>query len=151
MWHLFREGCSVASISRKCRVSHTTVRKYRRKERWDNRRDDIIRKAQEKADKKQVSLLAENMKHVQVAKSKLMDQINAVVKNAELSKTPISDLDKLIRLEEFLHGRPDSRQQIDYCEYTEEQLTIEFEETLQELLNIPECRAEARKLLGKIQ
>lgn len=125
-----------------------TVRKYRDREGWDQRRAEIVRKANEKADKKQVSLLAENMKIVRFAKSKIVDQIKAIEQGKEVSKTPVGDLDKLIRLEEFLQGRPDSRPQHDFTSYTEEELTVELQTTIQELMKIPECRQELQRLLS---
>jgi len=120
--------------------------KYKRKEGWVARRAAIITKAEAKADEQQVTLLTQNMHIVKVAKQKLFDQIEARGKNK--SKTPYSDIDRIIRLEEFLQGRPDSRPQIDYADYTEEQLSVELQLTIEELIKIPECRRELQKLLN---
>jgi hypothetical protein len=147
LWKRFSEGNSVQAICREFQVSRTTIAKYRDKLKWVERRAKIRAKAEAKADKQQISLLAENMKIVRFAKGKIVDQVKAVEAQGEVSKTPIGDLDKLIRLEEFLHGRPDSRPQLDYSKLTEEELTIEFRETIVELMKIPECRVELQKLL----
>lgn len=147
MWKMFQAGFSAPAISRACSVSKGVVLVYRRTEKWVDRRDKITERANAKADHEQVSLLAENMKIVRFAKGKLLDQLKAIADGAEISKMPITDLDKLIRLEEFLHGRPDSRPQLDYSKMTEEQLVVEMQTVVLELSQIPECQQELRKLL----
>lgn len=146
MWQLFSEGSSVQAISRKLSVSRTTVHKYKLRLGWEKRRQSILDEANRKSDKKQISLLAENMKIVRFAKGRIIEKLREVALK-DVTKTPIPDLDKIIRLEEFLQGRPDSRPQIDYSSYTEEQLTVEFESMIQELIKIPECREKLQKLL----
>lgn len=146
MWGLFSQGISERTIAQKLHISVPTVVKYRRRDKWDSRRQQILHKAQAKADEQQVTLLAANMQIVKVAKQKLFDQIKAKAKGE--SRTPYSDLDRIIRLEEFLQGRPDSRPQLDYSSFSEEQLTIEFRATIEEIMAIPECRQELQRLLN---
>ena len=148
MWKMFQAGFSAPAISRACSVSKGAVLTYRRKEKWVERRDKITERANMKADAEQVTLLAENMKIVRFAKGKLLEQLKEIADGEEISKMPVTDLDKLIRLEEFLHGRPDTRVKIDYSQMTEEQLTVELEATITELAGIPEGTDEWRKLLG---
>lgn len=148
MWKMFQAGVSVQAISRACTVNRGTVIRYRRVEKWVARRDAITERANAKADHEQVSLLAENMKNVKLAKDKLIAQITKIEDGKEVTRTPISDLDKLIRLEEFLHGRPDSRPQLDYSKMTEEELVIEMQTVVTELSQIPECQQELQKLLA---
>ena len=148
MWKMFAAGFSAPAISRACSVSKGAVLTYRRKHKWVERRDKITERADKKADDAQVSLLAENMKIVRFAKGKLLDQLKAIADGAEISKMPVTDLDKLIRLEEFLHGRPDSRPQLDYSKMTEEELVIEMQTVVTELSQIPECQQELQKLLN---
>ncbi len=148
MWKMFQAGISCLSIGNALSISRPTVLKYKRAEKWIERRDAITQRANTKADNAQVSLLAENMRNVKLAKDKLIAQITKVKDGKQLTRTPISDLDKLIRLEEFLHGRPDSRPQLDYSKMTEEELTIELQTTITELSLIPECQQELKKLLA---
>ncbi len=148
MWKMFQSGFSAPAISRACSVSKGCVLTYRRKEKWVERRDKITERANAKADHEQVTLLAENMKIVRFAKGKLLEQLKKIADGQEISKMPVTDLDKLIRLEEFLHGRPDSRPQLDYSKMSEEQLVVEMETAVLELSQIPECLQELQKLLA---
>ena len=148
MWAMFQSGVSCQAIGRAVSVSRPTVMRYKRIEKWVARRDKITERANTKADTEQVSLLAENMKIVRFAKGKLLEQLKMIADGQEISKMPVTDLDKLIRLEEFLHGRPDSRPQLDYSKMTEEQLVIEMQTVVTELSQIPECQQELQKLLG---
>ena len=148
MWKLFQEGWSEQAIAKKCTISRTTVRAYKRREKWEERRAKIVRQAEQRADKKQVTILAENMEVVKLAKQKIGEQLRKIADGGAVSQNPIADLDKIIRLEEFLHGRPDSRPQIDYSDMTEEQLVVELKETLLELSGMPECREQLQELLS---
>lgn len=148
MWSMFQAGISCLRIGKALGVSSPTVLKYKHTEKWIERRDTITKRANKKADAEQVTLLAENMKIVRFAKGKLLEQLKKIADGEEISKMPVTDLDKLIRLEEFLHGRPDTRVKIDYSQMTEEQLTVELEATITELAGIPEGTDEWRKLLG---
>jgi predicted DNA-binding protein YlxM (UPF0122 family) len=148
MRKLFMAGFSAPTIARACSVSKGVVLKYRKTEKWVQKRDEITERAIKKADDAQVSLLAENMKIVRFAKGKLLEQLKKIADGEEISKMPVTDLDKLIRLEEFLHGRPDSRPQMDYSKMTEEELTIELQATITELSQLPECQQHLSKLLN---
>lgn len=148
MWAMFQAGVSCLSIGRALSVSRPTVLRYKRIEKWVERRDKITERANAKADHEQVTLLAENMKIVRFAKGKLLDQLKAIAEGGEISKSPVMDLDKLIRLEEFLHGRPDSRPQLDYSKMTKEELVIEMQTVVLEISQIPECQQELQKLLN---
>jgi hypothetical protein len=148
MWKMFMAGHSELTISKACAVSRNTILKYKRRENWVEQRDKITERARTKAENAQVSLLAENMKIVRFAKGKLLEQLKKIADGEEISKMPVRDLDKLIRLEEFLHGRPDSRPQMDYSKMTEEELTIELQATITELSQLPECQQHLSKLLN---
>ncbi len=109
MWQLFLQEEPIQSIARKCVVSAVTVRKYMNREGWIERRKKIYQKASEKADGKEVNILAENIRLVRYCKGKLIDHIKEMGNLFPKSKTPFADLDKIIRLEQFLIGNPDSR------------------------------------------
>lgn len=137
MWSMFQAGVSCQAISRAVSVSRPTVMRYRRIEKWVERRDAITERAKVKADDVQVTRLAESMKIVRYVKGTLLDQIKAMAeKKEELSKIPVTDMIRVIECEERLHGMPDIRIQHDYSKMTEEQLTIEFEATMNELNQI---------------
>ena len=147
MWKLFCEGNSIHAIARICHVSHTTVLKYKRRGLWDDRKENIIIRAYKKADDEQISQLAKNIKAVQDISDKLYEQIKKSKKN-NISKTPVADFERMVRLSEFLQGRPDSRPQIDFSQLSEEQLTIEVKAMIMDLMQIPECKQELQKLLN---
>lgn len=110
MWQLFAIGTPIQAISKKVSVSRLTIAKYRDSKGWVKRRDKINRRASKKSDTQAVNLMAENLKIVRFSKQKLFNQIkDARKKGNGKSKTPYADLDKIIRLEAFLGGAPDSR------------------------------------------
>ena len=109
MWKMFQGGYSAPAIARACKVSQGVVLKYRRTEGWAGRLAAISKKAIEKADVNAADLLAENMKIVRYAKSRLLEQMKDIAKGEKISQMPVTDLDKLIRLEAFLGGGVDSR------------------------------------------
>ena len=106
MFKAYCEKQSVRYVSRKCRCSHVTARKYRDLQGWDNRVAQIQHKAQEKQDESLADSLAQNLKVVQFAKDKILELIQA---GGQVSKSPAADLDKMIRLELLLRGEADSR------------------------------------------
>ena len=148
MWKMFQVGVSCQAISRAVSVSRPTVMRYKRIEKWVQRRDEITRRANAKADKQQVSRLAKHMENVKIATEKILAQITKIKDGDEVSKSPIADLNIMIRLDELLHGRPDSRPQLDYSKMSEEELVIEMQTVVTELSQIPECQQELQKLLN---
>lgn len=106
MFKAYIEKQSVQFVSRKCSVSPTTVTRYKRLQDWDGRLGAIQRKAQEKQDDNLATLIANNMKYLKFTKSKLM----TVIKDCDvISKNPVSDFDRLVRLELYLMGEVESR------------------------------------------
>ena len=146
IWALYSQGISEQAISKKLSVSRNTIAKYRKREKWDERKKSIVTKANKMADKQQASWLAKTMAKTENIIDKLYVQIEKSPKN-KISKTPVSDFDRMARLRELLAGHPDSRPQIDYSKLSEEQLTIEVRAMIIDLMEIPECKAELQKLL----
>ena len=108
MFKAFCERQSVQYVARKCKIHYSTCRKYRQLNNWDSRLAKIQAKAEQIAGANSAQELADSLSIVRFCKQKLFDQVKAM-KTAELSDTPIADLDRLIRLELFLMGQPDSR------------------------------------------
>lgn len=106
-WYVERQ--SVLYVSRKCRVSPTTVKKYRKVQEWDKRLKRVQQKAQEKQDESMSDSIAQNLKYVRFAKAKILE----VITTSGMGTTnPMTDLDKAIRLELLLSGGEDSRSEI---------------------------------------
>lgn len=106
MFVVYCEKPSVRYVSQKCQVSRTTAGRYKAKDNWDKRLSEIKLKAEKKTDSQLAKRLAENLKIVRFAKAELVKKIQ---KGKDKSTSTYSELDKLIRLEEFLLGKPDSR------------------------------------------
>ena len=104
MFEAYCEKQSVRYVSRKCRCSHVTARKYRDKFDWNNRVERIRQKAQVKQDDNLATVLADNLKFVNYAKGKVIELMQG---GGGVSKNPVSDLDKMIRLEMLLRGGVD--------------------------------------------
>ncbi len=106
MFKVWVERQSVEYVSRKCSVSPTTVRRYKRLHDWDSRLKSIQQKAQAKQDDNLAKVLSDNLKFVKYAKGKVIELMQA---GGTVSKNPVSDLDKMIRLELLLRGEADLR------------------------------------------
>jgi hypothetical protein len=120
MFAAFCEKQSIEYVARQCRVSQLTVRRYRGKDNWDKRLSQIRQKAEKKTDKELANRLAENLKLVQLGKDELVKKIR---EGKDKSQSTYKDLDNMIRLEEFLMGRPDSRPAAsEYEKMTDEEL-----------------------------
>jgi len=103
------ERQSVNFVAKKCKVSHTTVEKYRKLHDWDGRLAGVQQKAQEKQDENLATTIAQNLKVVQFAKGKIIELIQAGV---QICKNPARDLMEVIKTELLLRGEADSRTEI---------------------------------------
>lgn len=110
----------VAFVAEACGVSRSTVRRYREKDHWDSRREKILEDVRRKDDNATAKALSANLKVVRFAKAKLIKKIQSG--NAKSAST-YGDLDRMIRLEGFLLGQPDSRTAVGRFEHlSDEQL-----------------------------
>lgn len=105
MFKVYMANGTIQSVVRELPVSKPTAMKYKVTDNWDKRVAEIQKKAAKKADNTEANRLAGNLLIVKLAKEKLVAEIKKGIK----SKTKVNDLDKLVRLEEFLSGSPDSR------------------------------------------
>lgn len=120
MFILYVSNPVVQFVANSLHVSRTTVAKYRDKENWDSRRDQIIRDVRKRDDNVAGKALAENLKVVRFAKAILVKKIQS--KKAKSTST-YAELDRMIRLEGFLLGQPDSRTETGRFEHlTDDQL-----------------------------
>jgi len=106
MFTAYCEKPTVYYVAAKCKVSPTTARRYRDKENWVKRREKIKEEAQKKGDKTAAGRLAESLKIVDFGIARLVAKIRD---GTAKSTSTYSELDKLMRLREFLYGAPDSR------------------------------------------
>ena len=109
MFQVFFKHGTLQSVVKELVVCQATAIKYRKVDNWDHRVEEIKWKATAKIDNNAANRLSENMKLVLFAKRTLMKEIQA---EGIDSSRKVADLDKLIRLEEFLSGSPDSRPEV---------------------------------------
>ena len=107
-------------VAKALHVSVPTVRKYRDKDNWDQRRQEILERVRRKEGNETAKAIAANLKVVRFAKAKLIKKVQA---GKEKSTSTYAELDRMIRLEGFLLGQPDSRTAVGQFEHlTDEQL-----------------------------
>ena len=112
---MFLAWCDVQTIThvmQVCKVGQGTVIKYRKADGWDQRLDKIKKKVTSRLDRKAADRTARNIDKIDALKEKVYNTLMGKhVEGLQLivDKIGIKDLDKLIRLEELLLGKPDSR------------------------------------------
>lgn len=120
MFLAYVQNPNLGSVAESAGVSRTTVQKYRDRDKWDRRREQILQDVRKKSDNETAKVLSANLKIVRFAKAKLVKSIQA---GKEKSTSTYADLDRLIRLESFLLGQPDSRMEMGRFEHlSDEQL-----------------------------
>ena len=104
MWAAFLERQNNSFVSRKCRVSTTTVRRYRRLDNWDERYRKIQEETQKRSDETVAERRARSRKIIRAA----IAQIGRLIAEGKL-KYSAMDLERLVRLDEFLDGLPEKK------------------------------------------
>ena len=77
MFGVWCESQSIQFVSSECAVHRDTVRRYRERDRWDERLKEIQKKAREIVDTTAAQLLAEDLKIVRYAKGKIFQALQA--------------------------------------------------------------------------
>lgn len=122
MWGAWQEKQSVYTVAKKCGIAHQTVARYRELDKWDERLAKIQQKAIVVADDAVAKRRARQMKLVNAAVKSYAAQLigELVVECPHCNqqhvitvpalKAKFSDIDNLIRLEEFVSGEADRRE-----------------------------------------
>ena len=117
---MFRVWCERQhgpSVCQSCSVSKGTMQKYRVKDNWDARLKVVQEKARAKLDDDAAEHIAEALTLIKRAKDVYLTSLvghtecpkcQAKVQVPKL-KPAFRDIDAIIRLEEFIRGKPDSR------------------------------------------
>ena len=108
LWQAFQEHQSAYFVAAKCKVSPTTVRKYRYSQHWDESLRKIRHEASALVDKKAALPLAKDIEVVHDLKMELVDSIKKQLEAGNYKPT-IRDLERLVKLEHFLRDSSDSR------------------------------------------
>ena len=122
LWVEYQLHQSVHEVSKKCGIHWKTVARYRRLERWDERIEEIRAKAQKKADYTLAQAMADSLKLVRAYKQKMADAITSKVVSDE--DVTASELEKIVKLEAFVLGGVESRQQVigAFADWSDEEL-----------------------------
>lgn len=117
MFQVFFKTGTVNSVRVKCKVHIQTALKYKKVDNWEHRAEEIKRKAAKKIDNYEANRIS---KHTSLVEKAIDVWVKALVCEADCPHCGESipypgiipkfiDIDKLIRLQEFLSGSPDSR------------------------------------------
>jgi protein subunit release factor A len=122
MWAAYQDRQSVDHVAKKCGVHWKTVERYRRLEKWDQRLAEIRRQAQEDADVDLAKAAAESLRLVRSYKDKLAAALE--FKNIPDEDVTAAELEKIVKLEAFLLGGVESRQEVvgAFAAWTDEEL-----------------------------
>lgn len=112
LFNAFCEKQSLRYVSRKCKVSTTTVKRYSHAEHWDERLIEIRLKVQKKVDFNAEERLQNNAALLRTAKqayaARLVEKCKCPHCGLEVPVPGLIfkavDIDKLIRLEQYLFG-----------------------------------------------
>jgi anti-sigma28 factor (negative regulator of flagellin synthesis) len=107
MWQAYQVHPTTYSVGKKCNVSRSTVRRYRDSEHWDERRQEIRDKASALADNKAAQRLANAVEVVHDLRVKIAESIKERIEAGSYKPT-VMDLERLVKLEQFLSGLSDS-------------------------------------------
>ena len=110
MFAVYADRRSVREVATKCAVSHRTVERYRRVERWDERLGEIRARAQQEADYGIAQAMADSLRIVRAYKAKLGDAVER--KRVGVNDVCVTDLERIIRLEAFVLGAAESRHEV---------------------------------------
>lgn len=104
MWAAYLECQTNHSVAQKCQISRATVRRYRRLQNWDER----IRKIQEETQKRSDETVAERRARSRKIIRAAIAQIGRQIAEGKL-KYSAGDLERMVRLDEWLDGLPEKK------------------------------------------
>lgn len=110
LFEAYLEKHTVHYVAQRCKVSGTTVKRYKVKDEWEKRLKEIEQKTRELENLNIAKVRAEDLKIIRTIKKKLKSQIETGA--AEYSKIDVA-IDKITRLELFLLGEADEHKQVD--------------------------------------
>jgi len=113
LWRAYKQHQTVQYVAIKCSVSRVTARKYILNHNFAERYAKLLAKGNEYVDEDQAKSLANTLKPLDNERAILLETLLAHYKQGDFEAT-ISDVDKIVRLERYLRGEPDSRTEQDF-------------------------------------
>ena len=105
MWEAFLQKQSERDVASACNVSRSTVRRYRKLDRWDERTEEIRRKTDAlvngKTAEKAAGIRNRHIQIVQAAQAKFVKALSE-----DKVDFTVADYDRLVKLELLLSGEP---------------------------------------------
>ena len=108
LWRVYKQHPSANYVATHCKVSPHTAQKYILVHKFAERLAKLQERANEIVDEDQAVSLANTLKPLANARALLLEELLAQIKKGELEAS-VADVDKIIRLERFLRGEPESR------------------------------------------
>ena len=108
LWRMYKQKQTANYVAVHCNVSPHTAEKYIKTLNFKTRLEKLLQKANDFVDEDQAKSLANTIKPIANMRVCLLEQILKQIKKGELAAS-ITDVDRLIRLERYLRGEPESR------------------------------------------
>ena len=112
---MFKAFCAKQAntfVATKCKVSHSTAIRYRRVDRWDERWEAIQTEARAKAAAKDARTHAAMIRNVGTIRANITKALLSLTNKKTNPVATVLDLDRILRLEQFIKGHPDARTEI---------------------------------------
>ena len=107
LWRAYKIRQTANYVGTHCHVSHNTAAKYIRNHNFAERYARLLAKANEFVDEDQAKSLANTLRPLANTRALLLEQLLTHVKNGDIKAT-VSNVDKIVRLERYLRGEPES-------------------------------------------
>jgi len=117
LWRAYKIRQTANYVGTHCHVSHNTATKYIRNHNFAERYAKLQAKANEFLDEDQAKSLANTLRPLANVRAILLETLLAHYKQGDFEAT-ISDVDKIVRLERYLRGEPES--------HTEQEFSFEW-------------------------
>ena len=108
LWRAYKIRQTANFVAIHCRVSRHTAAKYILNHNFAQRFVKLQAKANDILDEDQAKSLANTLKPLANARALLLEDLLAHIKKGDFKAT-VSDVDKIVRLERYLRGEPESR------------------------------------------
>jgi len=113
LWRAYKIRQTARFVAQHCTVSPHTAEKYIREHNFAERYAKLQAKANEFLDEDQAKSLARDLKNITNIKSFIADALLDALKNKTF-EPGTADYDRILRLERYLRGEPESRTEQDF-------------------------------------
>ena len=113
LWRAYKIRQTANYVGTHCHISHNTAAKYIRDRNFAARYAKLQAKADELVDEDQAKSLARDLENITNIKSFIADALLDALKNKTF-EPGTADYDRILRLERYLRGEPDSHIEQDF-------------------------------------